>query len=114
MPASLVQWKNARLPRGRPGFDSRTMQSVFSSFKEKNPCLHFERILYAFFLPPHLAVIFERAQLAHYCMDIYFFNADGEYICPPFTENEKNNMRKIISIYETSCRGISSDGRALA
>ena len=24
--ASLVQWQNARLPRGRPGFDSRTMQ----------------------------------------------------------------------------------------
>ena len=27
--ASLVQWQNARLPRGRPGFDSRTMQSLF-------------------------------------------------------------------------------------
>ncbi|KAK4024774.1 hypothetical protein OUZ56_010253 [Daphnia magna] len=23
--ASMVQWKNARLPRGRPGFDSRSM-----------------------------------------------------------------------------------------
>ena len=26
--ASLVQWQNARLPRGRPGFDSRTMHQT--------------------------------------------------------------------------------------
>ena len=29
MQASLVQWQNARLPRGRPGFDSRTMHELF-------------------------------------------------------------------------------------
>ena len=27
--ASVVQWQNARLPRGRPGFDSRPMQFFF-------------------------------------------------------------------------------------
>ena len=31
--ASLVQWQNARLPCGRPGFDSRTMHSIFSPFE---------------------------------------------------------------------------------
>ena len=27
--ASVVQWQNSRLPRGRPGFDSRPMQNFF-------------------------------------------------------------------------------------
>ena len=40
--ATLVQWQNARLPRGRPGFDSRTLQSVLCLELEnyrKNSCL---------------------------------------------------------------------------
>ena len=97
---------------GGPGSIPGRCSHFLAPLKKK---IHdFGRILYEFFLPPHLNVIFERAQLAHYCRDIYFSNADREYICPPLTENEKNNIRQIISIHETSCRGISSDGRALA
>ena len=34
--ATLVQWQNSRLPRGRPGFDSRTLQFFFSGRKSSS------------------------------------------------------------------------------
>ena len=34
--ASVVQWWNARLPRGWPGFDSRPMHICFVLFKIKH------------------------------------------------------------------------------
>ena len=65
MLASLVQWQNSRLPRGRPGFNSRTMQSFL--VKIWNSC-----IMKPFYLFPHILYMIKFSEIL--LVEFIFYN----------------------------------------